>query len=86
MNEIGETNVITNNIPGDSEAYFAPISPPGSNLGGIIGTGKQEAPNKQMKRPLNLMEMLQVNNQNPGLQNANQREYTFYAIQKVWWF
>ncbi|KAJ8916524.1 hypothetical protein NQ315_000166 [Exocentrus adspersus] len=53
LNDIqGETNV---SIPGDSEAYFAPISPAG-NTGGVIG-GKRSG--GAQSQPINIMEMLQ---------------------------
>lgn len=59
-------------MPGDSDVYFAPISPAGNNLGGNVGNGKRETPNHQMKRPINLLEMLQINN-HKGLQNVKQQ-------------
>lgn len=52
LNDIGETSV---SIPGDSEAYFAPISPAG-NTSGVIG-GKRGG--GAQSQPINIMEMLQ---------------------------
>ncbi|CAH1260988.1 unnamed protein product [Diabrotica balteata] len=48
-------------IPGDSEAYFAPISP-AANTGGIVG-GKREF--QQQSQAMNIMDMLQRGKQQP---------------------
>ncbi|XP_072379891.1 eukaryotic translation initiation factor 4E transporter-like isoform X2 [Diabrotica undecimpunctata] len=48
-------------IPGDSEAYFAPISP-AANTGGIVG-GKREF--QQQSQAVNIMDMLQRGKQQP---------------------
>lgn len=52
LSDIGETSV---SIPGDSEVYFAPISPAGNT--GVIG-GKRGGGGAQ-SQPINIMEMLQ---------------------------
>ncbi|KAJ8956303.1 hypothetical protein NQ318_015039 [Aromia moschata] len=61
LSDIGETSV---SIPGDSEAYFAPISPAGGGGGGGVIGGKRAA---QAAQPLNIMEMLQKGKQAPQM-------------------
>ncbi|KAG5868188.1 hypothetical protein JTB14_030261 [Gonioctena quinquepunctata] len=70
LKDIGETSVT---IPGDSEAYFAPISP-AANTGGIIG-GKRsaQAQQQQQSQSINIMEMLQRGKQLGGDGGAKQQ-------------
>ncbi|XP_050499219.1 eukaryotic translation initiation factor 4E transporter-like isoform X4 [Diabrotica virgifera virgifera] len=48
-------------IPGDSEAYFAPISP-AANTGGIVGSKREF---QQQSQAMNIMDMLQRGKQQP---------------------
>ncbi|XP_074029559.1 eukaryotic translation initiation factor 4E transporter isoform X2 [Leptinotarsa decemlineata] len=57
LKDIGETTSVA--IPGDSEAYFAPISPAANTGGGVIGGGSGKRAAQANAQPINIMEMLQ---------------------------
>lgn len=62
LNDISEPNVT---IPGDSDLYFAPISP-AANTGSSM---------RSTQKPMNLMEMLQRGKQSENQMNKNLSKY-----------